>query len=74
MKTNNIKIIIAAVLNFIVCLTLLFTLVPSSIPYFTNLDGNIAVIGSKWFMLWGTILPLVFAGFFVFSKKESVEF
>lgn len=73
MKKNNIKIIIAAALNLAVCLTLLILLVPNNVPYLTAPSGKIAVIGSKWFLLLGIILPAVFATLFVTTKKESVK-
>ena len=73
MKKNNIKIIVVSILNLAVCLTLLFSLVPDKVPYFTHPNGNIAVLGSKWFLLIGICLPLVFATFFVLTKKESVK-
>lgn len=73
MKKNNIKIIIAASLNLAVCLTLLILLVPEEVPYLTTPSGNIAVMGSKWFLLLGIVFPLVFATLFVATKKESVK-
>ena len=73
MKKNNIKIIIAASLNLAVCLTLLILLVPEKVPYLTTPSGNIAVMGSKWFLLLGIVFPLIFATLFVATKKESVK-
>ena len=73
MKKNNLKIIIAATLNLAVCLTLLILLVPEKVPYLTTPGGNIAVVGSKWFLLFGIVLPLAFAALFITTKKESVK-
>lgn len=70
---NNIKIIILIALNFIVGLSLLLTLVPTTVPYFTNINGKIIVLGSKYFLLFGLILPIVFGLMFVFSKKEIIK-
>ena len=73
MKTNNIKIIIASSLNLIICFTLLLTLVPNTVPYLAAPNGNIAVMGSKWLLMFGIVLPLVFACFFATSKRETVR-
>ena len=73
MKKNNIKIIIAAALNLAVCLTLLILLVPEKVPFLTTPSGKIAVVGSKWFLLFGIVFPAVFAALFITTKKESVK-
>lgn len=74
MRKNNLKIIILALINFGVCLSLLLTLVPKNVPYFTDLSENISVLGSKYFMLIGIILPLIFAGLFIFIKSTAVKY
>lgn len=70
---NNIKIIILITLNFIIGLALLLSLVPSNVPYLTNINGQIVLLGSKYYLLFGLILPIVFGLLFIFSKKETLK-
>ena len=73
MRKNNLKITILALVNLGVCLSLLLTIVPAKVPFFTDLDGNILVLGSKYFLLIGIILPLIFAALFVFINNSAVK-
>ena len=66
---NNIKIIILITINLAIGLSLLFTLTPNSVPYFTDINGKIILIGSKYYLLFGLILPIIFGLIFIFSKS-----
>jgi hypothetical protein len=60
MKKNKIIPIVIASLNFCLCLCLLIFLTPNKIPLISGIHDEIVVVGSKWWLLSGIILPLIF--------------
>lgn len=70
MKRNKIIPIIVATLNFCLCLSLLIFLTPNNVPLISGIKDEILVIGSKWWLLSGIILPLIFLVFTLTLKGK----
>ena len=68
MKRNKIIPIIVAALNFCLCLSLLIFLTPNKVPLLTGIRDEIIIIGSKWWLVSGIILPLIFLVFALVLK------
>ena len=60
MKKNKIIPIVIASLNFAICLSLLIFLIPNKVPLISGLRDEVVVMGSKWWLISGVILPIVF--------------
>ena len=73
MKKNKIIPIVIAFLNLIICLSLLIFLIPNKIPLMSGLRDEIIVIGSKWWLLIGIILPLIFMTFALLVKENFIN-
>lgn len=73
MKKNKIIIILLASLNIIICLPILIWLTPSSVPLIAGIHNEIIVIGSKWWLLIGMILPLVFMTLYLCIKNKNCK-
>ncbi len=58
MKRNKIIPIVIASLNLVLCLSLLIFLVPSKVPLISGIRDEIVVIGSKWWLVIGIVLPI----------------
>lgn len=59
MKKNNILPIFITSLNTLICLCLLIFLTPNEVPLISGIHDKVVVIGSKWWLLSGIILPVV---------------
>lgn len=70
MKKNKIIPIVIASLNLIICLSLLIFLVPNKIPFLSGLRDEIVFMGSKWWLLIGIVLPLIFMTFTILVKDN----
>ena len=70
MKRNKIIPIVVASLNFCLCLTLLIFLTPNKVPLLIGFRDEIIVIGSKWWLLSGIILPFIFLVFALVLKGK----
>ena len=73
MKRNKIIPIVVASLNLVLCLSLLIFLVPNKVPLLSGIRDEIIVIGSKWWLVSGIVLPIVFACLAVFSKNKLTQ-
>lgn len=73
MKRNKIIPIVVASLNLVLCLSLLIFLVPNKVPLLSGIRDEIIVIGSKWWLISGLILPIVFAYLACFSKNKLTQ-
>lgn len=72
MKKNKIIPIIVASANAVLCLALLIFLTPNKVPLISGIHEEVLVIGSKWWLLSGIILPLIFL-IFTLSLKSSLS-
>lgn len=70
MKRNKIIPIVIATLNLVICLSLLIFLVPNNIPLLSGIRDEIIVIGSKWWLISGIVLPLIFMVFAILTKND----
>lgn len=70
MKRNKIIPIVIASLNLVICLSLLIFLVPNKVPLLSGISDEIIVISSKWWLVAGLVLPLVFMVFTLTTKNE----
>lgn len=73
MKKNKIIITLLASLNIVICLPILIWLTPSSVPLIAGIHNEIIVIGSKWWLLIGMILPLVFMTLYLCIKNKNCK-
>lgn len=73
MKRNKIIPIVVASLNLVVCLSLLIFLVPNKVPLISGIRDEIIVIGSKWWLVSGLILPIIFMIFVILSKDKLTQ-
>lgn len=60
MKKNKLIPIILASTNFVICLILLIFLTPDNIPLFVDIHEKIVLISSKWWLLFGLVVPFAF--------------
>ena len=70
MKNKKILPIILASVNFCLSLCLIIFLTPENVPLITGLKDEILVISSKWWLLIGAILPLIFMIFALLAKNK----
>ena len=70
MKKNKILPIIIASLNFVICLSLLIFMTPSKDPLISGIHDEIVLLVSKWWLITGIILPLIFMTFGILSKNN----
>lgn len=73
MKRNKIIPIVVASLNLVLCLSLLIFLVPNKVPLLSGIRDEIIVIGSKWWLIFGLVLPIGFASLAVLSKDKLTQ-
>lgn len=74
MKNNKLISIILASSNFVICMLLLIFLTPSSVPLISGIHDEVIVIGSKWWMLFGAILPLILMTVYLLTKHKETKF
>lgn len=60
-KKLDLKITILAALNLIICLCVIIFASPKHIPLFFDLNENVSLLGSKWFLLACIIIPTALA-------------
>ena len=70
MKKNKIIPIIIACFNTLICSLLLIFCIPNEIPLLAGIHDEIILLGSKWWLLLGIILPLVFMIFLLKTKNN----
>ena len=73
MKKNNIIIILIASINLCLCLPLLIFMTPASVPLLAGIHDEIIFIGSKWWLLFGLILPLIFMTIYLCLKNKNLK-
>lgn len=73
MKRNKIIPIVVASLNLVLCLSLLIFLVPNKVPLLSGIRDEIIIIGSKWWLISGLVLPIVFACLACLSKNKLTQ-
>ena len=74
-KKIDLKSIILASFNAIICLILIIFKSPNKIPLFFNINEEIAVLGSKWFLLVCLIIPTILCIFINMTlKKNNLNF
>lgn len=66
--------IILAASNFVICMLLLIFLTPATVPLISGIHDEVIVIGSKWWMLFGAILPLIFMTLYLLTKHKEAKF
>lgn len=59
MKKSKIISIIISFFNLILCWALLIFMTPKSVPLLSGIHDEVIVIGSKWWLIVGTILPFI---------------
>lgn len=59
MKKNKIISIIITSANTLLCLLMLFLYVPNTIPLMAGIHDEIILLGSKWWLIIGIVLPLI---------------
>lgn len=74
MKNNKLISIILASSNFVICMLLLIFLTPASVPLISGIHDEVIVIGSKWWMLFGVILPLILMTIYLLTKRKETKF
>ena len=70
MKRNKIIPIVIASLNLVLCLSLLIFLVPNKVPLLSGIRDEIVVIGSKWWLISGIVLPMVVIPIVILTKND----
>lgn len=73
MKKNKIISIILASINLVICLSLLIFLSPSQVPLLTGLHDKIILIGSKWWLIIGIIIPIILLIPVVLTKNKYFQ-
>ena len=74
-KKIDLKTIIVAILNIVICLCLTIFASPKKVPLFFDLNEKIAVLCSKWFLIVCAIIPTILALFIcITQKKQSLNF
>lgn len=66
--------IILASSNFVICMLLLIFLTPASVPLISGIHDEIIVTGSKWWMLFGAVLPLILMTLYLLTKRKETKF
>lgn len=74
-KKFDLKTTFLMVFNLIICLILVIFKSPEKVPLFFDFGENIAILGSKWFLIASAIIPLIL-GIFVnlTMKKNNLNF
>lgn len=73
MKKNKITSIILASINLAVCLSLLIFLTPNQVPLLAGLHDKIIIIGSKWWLILGIIIPIILLIPVILSKSKYIQ-
>ncbi len=73
MKKNNLLPIILSSINFVICSVLLIFFTPNKVPFVVGLREKIVLMGSKWWMLSGIILPIIFMVFAIIKKDKLAK-
>lgn len=73
MKKNKIISIILASINLAVCLSLLIFLTPNQVPLLAGLHDKIILIGSKWWLIIGIIIPIILLIPVVLTKNKYFQ-
>ncbi len=75
MIKNNIFILCLGFLNFVVCLLLTILCVPELVPLAVNLNEEIVLLCSKWFLIINVISPVIVAFVhLIFCKNPTASF
>lgn len=74
MKNNKLIPIIITSVNTVLCTLLLIFLTPSQIPLIAGIRDEIIVIGSKWWLLSGIIIPVVYMVLSITLKNQYAKF
>lgn len=73
MKRTKLIPIIVSAFNAIFCLMLLIFAIPSQVPLLAGIHDEIVVIGSKWWLISGIVIPLGFMLAVILSKDKHVQ-
>lgn len=73
MKKNKIISIALASINLALCLCLLIFLTPSQVPLLVGIHEKIIVIGSKWWLISGIILPIILLIPLFLTKNKHLQ-
>ena len=73
MKNNKLIPIIVASVNFALCLSLLIFFTPSQIPIFSGIHDEVLVLGSKWWLILGITLPMLFMTLSLIFKSKYIK-
>ena len=74
MKNNKLIPIIVASANAVFCTLLLIFLTPNKIPLIAGFRDEIIVIGSKWWLLLGIIIPIIYMVLSITLKNQYAKF
>ena len=74
MKNNKLVPIIITSVNTIICTLLLIFFTPSHVPLISGLHDEIIMIGSKWWLLLGIIIPIAFTTLALVLKNQYAKF
>ena len=73
-KKLDYKILITAILNLAICLSLIIFAIPKNVPLFFGFNEKIVLLGSKWFLILCVIIPTILATIIMLSKKQTLKF
>ena len=73
MKKNKLIPLIVSSLNSVICLILLIFCTPNKLPLLAGIYDEIIVIGSKWWLISGIVLPLIFMVFVLINKNKYIQ-
>lgn len=73
MKKNKLLPIILASLNLVICLLLIIFLTPAQIPLVVDFHEKVVCLGSKWWLLIGAGLPIVFMVVAITTKGKYLN-
>jgi len=72
MKENKTIAVIVAALNLVISLILLIFLQFQNVPLLVGIYDEVVYIGSKWWLLIGTILPVIFLIIGFIKNKKTL--
>lgn len=69
-KKTDLKLIIFAIINLTLCLSLIIFASPNQVPLFFNFKENISVLCSKWFFLTCAVVPTILCILIITIKNK----
>lgn len=73
MKNKKIIPIIVSIFNAIACTLMLILCTPNKVPLIAGIHDEIVVIGSKWWLISGIVIPLIFMLIILLGKNKYTQ-